>query len=134
MPSVSTTEKTDDQNSIVESNTTWNVEKTDDQNSIVESNTTWNDLSWDNTKIVTLAKCLTEKKAIFYGTQRCGHCQNQKALFGDAMSDVTFIDCDAQKDKCAQIKSYPTWIFADGSLLLGTQGLDILAQRAWCVF
>lgn len=30
------------------------------------------------------AKCLTEKGAKMYGTSWCGHCKNQKALFGDS--------------------------------------------------
>ena len=83
-------------------------------------------------KILGLAKCLTEKGATFYGTQRCSHCNNQKKLFGDAMSSVTFVDCDAQKDKCSQVQGYPTWIFADGTKAVGTQSLDALAQKAGC--
>jgi hypothetical protein len=90
--------------------------------------------SADDWKVLALAKCLTDKGAVFYGTEWCSHCKNQKKLFGDAMSAVTFVDCDQQKDKCSQIQWYPTWVFADGSKAVGTQSLQALAQKVGCNF
>lgn len=60
--------------------------------------------SADTNKILVLAQCLTKKGATFYGTQRCSHCQNQKKMFGDAISAVNFVDCDDQADKCSQVQ------------------------------
>ncbi len=81
----------------------------------------------------TFAQCLTEKGATFYGTEWCTHCKSQKALFGDSMKDVNFIDCDDQKEVCraAGITGYPTWIIG-GQKYVGTQSLEKLASVTAC--
>jgi thiol-disulfide isomerase/thioredoxin len=80
------------------------------------------------------AQCLTDNGAIFYGTEWCPHCKNQKAMFGNSMQKVNYIDCDKNKAKCqeAGITGYPTWKFADGSSLSGTQFLSTLAEKTGC--
>ena len=85
---------------------------------------------------MALAQCLTEKWAIFYGTERCSHCQDQKAMFGAAMSGVTFVDCDKNGEQCNQagIDGYPTRVFADGSRGEGTQTFEELAAKAGCEY
>lgn len=69
-----------------------------------------------------------------FGTERCTHCKNQKAKFGDSFSKVDYIDCDAQKDLCtnAGIQGYPTWVDGQGKQYPGDQALDQLATIAWC--
>ena len=86
--------------------------------------------------ITQLTSCLTTNGATFYGTERCPHCKDQKKLFGSALSGVNYVDCVANKMACAtaNIKGYPTWVFADGSQLVGTQTLEALAAKAGCVF
>ncbi|HMY80444.1 MAG TPA: thioredoxin domain-containing protein [Candidatus Absconditabacterales bacterium] len=86
--------------------------------------------------VASLGKCLTDKGAIFYGTTRCSHCNNQKSMLGSGMTNVTFVDCDQNKDQCAQagIQGYPTRIFKDGSKLEGAQPLETLASKAGCVY
>lgn len=84
---------------------------------------------------LALAECLTSKWAIMYGTDRCPHCQNQKKLFGfAAFEKVNFVDCDKEKNVCtlAGVTGYPTWKFADGTVLQGTQTLEVLASTASC--
>ncbi len=84
---------------------------------------------------VTLAECLTSKGAIMYGTDRCPHCQNQKKLFGfAAFEKINFVDCDGEKNVCnlAGVTGYPTWKFADGTVLQGTQTLETLASVGAC--
>lgn len=102
------------------------------------SSTTWSgaDLAGADPKAVALWKCLTEKWAVFYWTERCSHCKNQKSLFGSAMPVVPFVDCDKEKEKCtaAWIQWYPTWVFADGSKAEWTQQLAVLAQKANCTY
>jgi len=83
----------------------------------------------------TLAQCLSEKGAIMYGTERCSHCNAQKALFGpEAFKKVQFVDCEAEKNTCwlAGVTGYPTWIFDDKSQLMGQQTLETLANKAGC--
>lgn len=73
-----------------------------------------------------LAQCLTEHGAKFYGAFWCPHCQATKKLFGEAKAKLPYIECSTAdsngqlqicKDK--QIEGYPTWIFADGTRLVG---------------
>jgi hypothetical protein len=81
-----------------------------------------------------LAKCLTKKGVVMYGTEWCTHCQEQKREFGDAFRYVSFVNCDTNADACklVGVDSYPTWIFSDGSNASGLQPLDLLAQRTGC--
>ncbi len=85
-------------------------------------------------KLETLASCLTEKGAVMYGTHWCPHCQEQKESFGAAFAKVTYVECEAQKQKCPDenIKGLPTWKFADGSSLSGAQEFSVLAKKAGC--
>lgn len=50
--------------------------------------------------IAELATCLTKNGATFYGTEWCPHCKDQKKLFGDALAQVNYVDCDANKMAC----------------------------------
>lgn len=88
----------------------------------------------DVAKTEKLAACLTEKKVTMYGTEWCGHCKNQKELFGAGFAKATFVDCDAERQKCldAGVRGFPTWIDAQGNQYPGTQQLDKLAQIAGC--
>lgn len=85
---------------------------------------------------MALAKCMTQKGAVFYGTERCPHCQAQKALFGPALNEIDYVDCDREADKCklANIQGYPTWVFSDGSRGEGTQPLADLAAKTGCPY
>lgn len=86
-----------------------------------------------------LAACLGEKGATFYGAFWCPNCGNQKKLFGKASEILPYVECSTpdakgQTQACIDkgISSYPTWEFADGSQLIGTQGLQALADKAGC--
>ena len=79
------------------------------------------------------AECLTDQGAIFYGTEWCGFCQQQKAMFGDSIEYVDFIDCDQNRDLCMSegIRGYPTWKI-DGELHSGLQQLTRLSDLTGC--
>ena len=69
-----------------------------------------------------------------YGTFWCPHCADQKALFGDAFSDVQYVECDprgsdARPEICASkgITGVPTWEI-DGRLYPGVMTLESLAE------
>ncbi len=85
------------------------------------------------------AQCLTDKGVKFYGTTWCGHCANQKKMFGDAMQFVNYIECwDSQTNKlnnvCAEakIEGFPTWEFADGRRESGEVSLEKLSEISGC--
>ena len=91
--------------------------------------------SANNAELVSFAQCVTDAGAVFYGTEWCPHCKNQKALFGvAAMEKIKFIDCDQQKALCdsANVTGYPTWVYRDGSSVAGTQELAAIAAKTNC--
>lgn len=81
-----------------------------------------------------LARCLTEKGVIMYGTDWCPHCQAQKRMFADSFRYVTYVNCDFNKEACdlAGVEGYPTWVFPSGESLAGEQPLEVLAAQSSC--
>jgi glutaredoxin len=79
------------------------------------------------------AECLTDSGAVFYGTSWCSHCNAQKELFGDAVSEVEFVDCDLSRDLCsmAGVTAFPTWVI-NGEKHVGTQPLQTLSDLTGC--
>ena len=89
-------------------------------------------------KYDTLAKCLGDRGAKFYGAFWCPHCQEQKRMFGNSAKLLPYFECSnpdkSQNQACndKQIKQYPTWEFADGSRMGGEQKPEVLAEKAGC--
>ncbi len=88
---------------------------------------------------VALAQCLAAQRATLYGAFWCPHCQHQKQLFGDGAASLPYVECStadgtAQTQACidAKITGYPTWVFADGSRLVGEEPLSTLATKVSC--
>ena len=95
-------------------------------------------------KYAAFAQCLVNKGAKFYGAFWCPHCQAQEKDFQmtrQALEDINLYtecstaDATGQTQVCIdkKIKSYPTWIFADGSQLTGEIPLQKLADKTSCV-
>ena len=86
----------------------------------------------------TLAQCITDSGAKFYGAWWCPHCQAQKAMFGKSGKKLPYIECQTQSrqltDECiaADIEGYPTWIFADGTRQTGEHTIEALAEKTNC--
>ena len=84
---------------------------------------------------IELAKHLSQTGAKFYGSFLCGHCHNQKQLFGkEAMQYIPYVECTkpdkrTQTDICIaqKIQGYPTWRIGDKSFS-GVQPLTKLAE------
>jgi len=87
-------------------------------------------------KITLLAKCLARKKVTMYGSVWCGHCQDNKALFGVAFKYVPYVECPDNTKLCLAkgITGYPTWMKEDGQQLGGFTELEELATFAGCEF
>jgi thiol-disulfide isomerase/thioredoxin len=90
-------------------------------------------------KLDAFATCIKDSGATFYGAFWCPHCQATKALFGSSQKFLPYVECStpdgqSQNETCnkAEVKSYPTWQFADGSRLVGEQTLAILAEKTQC--
>jgi|CXWL01.1.fsa_nt_gi thiol-disulfide isomerase/thioredoxin len=87
----------------------------------------------------TFATCLKDRGAIFYGAFWCPHCQATKAMFGTSAKLLPYVECSnpdgkTQTQVCIDkgIKSYPTWVFPDGSELTGERTLQELSDKTTC--
>lgn len=85
------------------------------------------------------AQCLKDKGAIFYGAFWCPHCQKQKAMFGNSKKYLPYVECSTPDGKgqtqiCIEkeVKSYPTWMFADGSRETGEVPFATLSEKTSC--
>lgn len=87
----------------------------------------------DYEKEKSLASCLTEKGAVFYGSDSCGYCVKQKNLFEEDFLKINYVNCVINRDKCNQegITAYPTWII-NGNKYIGLQSLDKLSNLSGC--
>lgn len=94
-------------------------------------------------KYDTLAQCITDSGAKFYGAFWCPHCQAQKAMFGKSAQKLPYIECskpsgNGQLAICedAGITGYPTWKLADGTRVSTESGsgvsLETLAAKTNC--
>lgn len=86
------------------------------------------------------AQCLTDKGMKFYGAFWCGHCADQKKMFGDSMQYINYIECDprgenSQSQVCLDegIEGYPTWKSLDGRSWVGAQSFATLGEVTGCV-
>lgn len=95
-------------------------------------------------KYDTFATCLKDQGAVFYGAFWCPHCQSQKKLFGTSAKLLPYVECstadgNGQTQACIEkgIKSYPTWILKDGTILPTENSdgvtLETLAAKTSCV-
>jgi glutaredoxin len=80
-----------------------------------------------------LAEHLTATGAQMYGAFWCPHCHTQKQLFGRAVAQIPYVECDpegenAQPQRCQEkgIQGYPTWEI-DGEFYPGVHSLETLA-------
>jgi thiol-disulfide isomerase/thioredoxin len=96
-------------------------------------------VSATSSPVAAFAQCLKDSGAVFYGAFWCPHCKTQKALFGNAVSLLPYVECstadgNAQTAQCIakKIKGYPTWEFADGSRLDGEQSFAQLSEKTQC--
>jgi glutaredoxin len=89
--------------------------------------------------LTSVAQCIKDKGATFYGAFWCPHCQATKKMFGAASKHLPYVECSTPDGKsqtafCTEkgVKQYPTWVFADGTTLTGERSVEELAQKAGC--
>ena len=90
-------------------------------------------------KYDNLAQCLTNSGAKMYGSYWCGHCKDQKDMFGKSWDKVEYVECSlpnaaGQTPECieAEIVGYPTWEFASGERVTGAITFEELGIRTGC--
>ncbi len=93
----------------------------------------------ETNKLNAFAKCLGDKGAKMYGAYWCPHCADQKERFGSSFQYAPYVECGIKGSRTtsqvctdANVKHYPTWVFADGSRVEGDHPLDFLSQQTGC--
>jgi hypothetical protein len=83
--------------------------------------------------IGSFSQCLTDRGAVLYGASWCGHCQQQKTLFGEHIDKINYVECTQEKSVCEKegIRGYPTWKL-NGQLYPGSKTLDKLSLFTGC--
>ena len=84
------------------------------------------------------AKCLSANEITMYGTYNCGHCNDQKEMFGKAFVYVDYVECDpsgfnAQPEVCKEkkIRGYPSWEVNE-KILPGKMPMEALSSMSGC--
>ncbi|MFH1307615.1 MAG: hypothetical protein ABIH72_02075 [archaeon] len=77
------------------------------------------------------AQCLTNKGILMYGSAYCGHCKNQKELFGDSFLYVNYVECTENPEACQDLSGVPAWDI-NGEITYGTQTLEKLSELSGC--
>jgi len=85
------------------------------------------------------AKCVSATDAVMYGAFWCPHCERVKKSFGDGFEFINYVECDprdelGQPELCIEkkIEKYATFVFADGSRLIGEPKLSEIAEKTGC--
>ncbi|MHA1852452.1 MAG: glutaredoxin family protein [Candidatus Heimdallarchaeaceae archaeon] len=84
-------------------------------------------------KLEVFAQCLSDKGIVMYGSKYCSHCENQKALFGDAFKYINYVECTENKQTCIEkgIMYVPAWII-NGEKYTGEMSLERLSELSGC--
>ncbi|MDX2231398.1 MAG: hypothetical protein NW220_17315 [Leptolyngbyaceae cyanobacterium bins.349] len=89
-----------------------------------------------NPAIAALAAHLKKVGAKMYGAYWCPHCTRQKEMFGAALRDINYVECDPRGENAkpklcsdAGVKGYPTWDI-NGKSYVGVQSLEELANAS----
>jgi len=87
----------------------------------------------------SFAKCLSENGVKFYGAYWCGHCNNQKQMFGKSFQYINYIECSlpnkaGQTQFCNQegINGYPTWEFKSEERIEDEMTMEELSKKTGC--
>lgn len=93
----------------------------------------------DESDNIQIAKCLSGKSVKLYGSYTCSHCNNQKKMFGDGVTYLNYVECNAGGENAdpkscgaAKITAYPTWVNAKKEQLVGSRDPETVAKWAGC--
>ncbi|MBN1170519.1 hypothetical protein JXA56_05850 [Candidatus Micrarchaeota archaeon] len=91
-------------------------------------------------KYDNFAQCLTNSGVKMYGTYWCGHCKEQKDMFGKSWDKIIYVECSlpnaaGQTQQCidSEIFAYPTWELGNGERITGAITFEELSLRTGCL-
>lgn len=81
-----------------------------------------------------LTKKMTENGMVLYCSYQAEDCKKQKELFGQAINNINYVECDASiahsnPDECLshEVSIYPTWLYEEEKYT-GIRSLSELAR------
>jgi len=84
--------------------------------------------------LARLSRHLNDSNVVLYGSNQSAETKEQIDLFGEAIKEIDYVDCDAavnssNPDECIgqNITVYPTWVY-QGEKFEGVQTLSKLAK------
>jgi hypothetical protein len=79
------------------------------------------------------AKCLSERGATLFISKYCGHCKDQKEMFGDSFKYVNSVECTEDQELCLEkgVRAVPTWVIK-GLPYAGLQSFERLSELTGC--
>jgi hypothetical protein len=94
-----------------------------------------------NLDLGELATCIADSGAVFYGAHWCPVCRRQNAYFEEHADSLPYFECydgarsEGKNGDCRElgIRSYPTWVFADGRVQPGAMTPLGLAAATDCL-
>lgn len=92
-------------------------------------------ISGNEASTAQIAKCLTNKGVVMYGSPVCGHCKHEKEWFGNDVRYIKEYNCKANRRKCDKLRTYPfpTWLQeSTGKRLTRPNSLQQLAGHFDC--
>lgn len=80
-----------------------------------------------------LAKCLSNKGVVMFGSDKCSVCKKQKRMFGQAFQYINYVDCEENPQACSinNIRAYPTWAI-NNKKYEGFMNADKLSSLSGC--
>jgi len=80
------------------------------------------------------AMCVAETEFTMYGAEWCLYCKKEREAFGSAWKYIPYVECPQNAQLCLSkgITGYPTWGSKDGTLYVGMQGLNRIAEITGC--
>ena len=81
----------------------------------------------------SLAKCLTERGAVLYGSNLCPNCKIQRNLFGiSAFKFLNYVECSDEPLECSNLRGVPAWRI-NGTIYYGIKTLEQLRALSGCI-
>lgn len=79
----------------------------------------------------SLARCLTGKNVVFYGSRKCADCKKQIDFFGNGFRYLNYVECNGHPGKCQELKIVPAWEI-NGQMVYGLKSLSELRVLSGC--
>lgn len=90
------------------------------------------DITFEDKNLGEFVSCLNEKNVKLYGIGDKSNLGYQSAIFGNYFSEINYIDCAIESEKCTGVIIYPTWEIKGRPVHGTTLSLEVLSTLSGC--